>query len=122
MKLFPINYKVFFQTNATTYEGMQMVAKHYGVEEDWKTYLNVSSRDNRAKDCYKLLHIVKTLSKQDNLWISFIEGLHRHAAIVMCLTCSTFNLEDNNIDHNSLKRKDFTLAGVKNYKKTKCLI
>ncbi len=32
LKLFPINYKVFFQTNATTYEGMQMVARHYGVE------------------------------------------------------------------------------------------
>jgi hypothetical protein len=94
-KLFTSNYKVFLETNATTVEGMQLVARHYGVEEEWKSYLNVSSQDNRDKDYYKLLHIIKTLSKQDNLWISFVEGLHRHAAIVMCLTCSTFDLEDN---------------------------
>ncbi len=34
----------------------------------------------------------------------------------MCLTCSTFDLEDNNIDHDSLKRKDFKLVGVPHYK------
>jgi hypothetical protein len=50
------------------------------------------------------------------VWISFVEGLHRHTAIVMCLTCSTFDLENNNIDHNSLKRNDFKLAGVPHYK------
>jgi hypothetical protein len=50
------------------------------------------------------------------VWISFIEGLHRHAAIVMSLTCSRFNLEDNNIDHDSLKKNDFKLAGVPHYK------
>ncbi len=77
----------------------------------------MSSHDNRAKDYYKLLHIVKTLSKQDNLWISFIGGLHRHAAIVMCLTCSSFDLESNNIVHESLKTKDFKMAGVPRYKK-----
>jgi hypothetical protein len=50
------------------------------------------------------------------VWISFVEGLHRHAAIVMCLTCSRFDLEDNNIDHDSFKKKDFKLAGVPHYK------
>ncbi len=93
-----------------------MVAKHYGVEEDWKTFLNVSSRNNRAKDYYKLLHIIKTLSKQDNLWISFIEGLHRHAAIIMCLTCSLFDLESNNV-YEPLKTKDFKMVGLPHYKK-----
>ncbi len=34
----------------------------------------------------------------------------------MCLTCSKFNLEDYNIDHDSLKKKDFKLAGVPHYK------
>jgi hypothetical protein len=34
----------------------------------------------------------------------------------MCLTCSTFDLKDNNIDHDSLKRKDFKLAEVPHYK------
>jgi hypothetical protein len=46
------------------------------------------------------------------VWISFVEGLHRHAAIIMCLTCSRFDVEGNNIDHDSLKKKDFKLVGV----------
>ncbi len=49
------------------------------------------------------------------MWISFVEGLHRHAAIIMCLTCSRFDLDDNNIDHDSLKNEDFKLAGVPHY-------
>ena len=57
------------------------------------------------------------MSKNDNLWISFVEGLHRHAAIVICLTCSSFDLEGNNIDHESLKKKDFKIAEVLHYKK-----
>ncbi len=34
----------------------------------------------------------------------------------MCLTCSTFDLEDDNIVYNLLKKKDFKLAGVPHYK------
>jgi hypothetical protein len=34
----------------------------------------------------------------------------------MCLTCSRFDLEDNNFYHDSLKKKDFKLAGVPHYK------
>jgi hypothetical protein len=74
---------------------------------------------NRAKDYYKLLHIVKTLSRCDLVWISFVDSLHQHAAIIMCLTCSRFDLEDNNINHNSLKKKDFESAGVPHYKTPK---
>ncbi len=96
--------------------GMQYVARHYGVEAQWNSYLDGSSQDNHAKDYYKLLHIIKSLSNKDFVWISFVEGLHRHAAIIMCLTCSRFNLEDINIDHDSLKKKDFKLAWVPHYK------
>jgi hypothetical protein len=35
----------------------------------------------------------------------------------MCLTCSVFDLEDNNIENDSLIMKDFKLAGVPHYKK-----
>jgi hypothetical protein len=115
-QLFATNYREFLETNATTDEGMRYVARHYSVEKQWKSYLNSSSKDNRAKDYYKLLHILKTLSNRDLVWISFIEGLHRHAAIIMCLTCSRFDFEDNNINHNSLKKKDFKLTGVPHYK------
>jgi hypothetical protein len=58
-----------------------------------------------------------TMKKQDNVWISFIEGLHQHAAIVMCLTCSVFDFKDNFIEKGSLKRKDFRVAGVQHYKR-----
>jgi hypothetical protein len=46
-------YREFLETNATTDEGMQYVARHYGVEAQWKLYLDGSSQDNRAKDYYK---------------------------------------------------------------------
>ena len=36
----------------------------------------------------------------------------------MCLMCSTFNLEDNKLVHNSLKNKQFKLAGVPHYKES----
>ena len=41
------------------------------------------------------------------MWISFVEGLR-----------STFNLQDNKPVHNSLKKKEFRLAGVPHYKET----
>jgi hypothetical protein len=65
-----------------------------------------------------LLKIVKIFSNKDNLWVSFVEGLHRHAAILMCLTCSIFDLEENNLVHTSLKNKHFKLAGVPHYKES----
>jgi hypothetical protein len=38
---------------------MQYVAKHYGAEAQWKSYLDGSRQNNRAKDYYRLLQIVK---------------------------------------------------------------
>jgi hypothetical protein len=32
--------------------------------------------------------MVKKQSKKDHVWISFYEGLHRHAALMMCLLSS----------------------------------
>ena len=42
-QLFANDYRKFLETNATTDEGMQYVARHYGVEAQWKLYLNGSS-------------------------------------------------------------------------------
>ncbi len=70
---------------------MQYVAKHYGVEALWKSYLDGSRQKNSAKDYYRLLQIVKTLSNEGYVWISIVEGLHQHAAILMCLTRSVFD-------------------------------
>jgi hypothetical protein len=90
-ELFAKDYRKFLETNATTDDKMQYVAKHYGVEVKWKSYLDGSWQNNHAKDYYRLLQIVKTLGNKDYVWISFVEGLHQHATIVMCLTCLVFD-------------------------------
>jgi hypothetical protein len=64
------------ETNANTDDGMQYVAKHYGVKGQWKSYLDGSRQNNPAKDYNRLLQIFKTLSNKDYVLISFVEGLH----------------------------------------------
>jgi hypothetical protein len=111
-------FRTFLETNATTCEGMLLVASRYSVKKVWEHWLSGTDQDDYARDYFMLLKIVKVFSNNNNLWISFIEGLHQHAAIVMCLTCSTFNLEDNKLVHNSLKNEQFKLAGVPHYKES----
>jgi hypothetical protein len=64
-KLFAKDYRTFLETNATTDDKMQYVAKHYDIEAQWKSYLDGSRQNNHAKDYYRLLQIVKTLSNKD---------------------------------------------------------
>jgi hypothetical protein len=75
-ELFVKDYRTFLEINATTDDRMQYVVKNYGVEAQWKSYLDGSRQNNRAEDYFRLLQIVKTLSKKDYVWISFVEGLH----------------------------------------------
>ncbi len=111
--LFPEEgFRTFLETNATTHEGMLLVASRYGVKKVWEHWLSGTDQDDYARDYFMLLKIVKIFSTNNNLWISFVEGLHQHAAIVMCLMCLTFDLEDNKLVHNSLKNKQFKLTGV----------
>ncbi len=70
------NLKMFLGINATTDEGMNVVAKRYGLVNEWRDTINESKEDDRATKYYKLLFLVKTMSKKDNVWISFVEGLH----------------------------------------------
>jgi hypothetical protein len=49
-QLFATNYRELLETNATTDEGMRNAAKHYDVENQWKSYLNSSGEDNRVED------------------------------------------------------------------------
>jgi hypothetical protein len=41
-ELFAKDYRTCLETNATTDDGRQLVAKHYGVEAQWKSYLDGS--------------------------------------------------------------------------------
>jgi hypothetical protein len=56
-----------------------------------------------------LLMIVKTKSDVDNVWVSFIEGLHQHSGVLFCLTCSSFDYVNNEIKQGSLKMKNFNM-------------
>ena len=62
--------KMFLGINATTDERMNVVAKRYGLVNEWRDTIKESKEDNRATKYYKLLVLVKTTSKKDNVWIS----------------------------------------------------
>ena len=68
--------KMFLGINTTTDKGMNAVAKGYGLVNEWRDTIKESKEDNCATKYYKLLVLVKTMSKKDNVWISFVEGLH----------------------------------------------
>ncbi len=55
-------------------------------------------------------------SKKDNIWISFFECLHRHAATIACLLCTKFDYEHNIIKPGSLTLEDFGKADIPYYK------
>jgi hypothetical protein len=58
---------------------------------------------------------VKTKSKNDYVWISFIEGPHR-AAILAGLLCMKFDYSNNKIIPGSLQLDDFEKAQIPHYK------
>jgi hypothetical protein len=64
---------------------------------------------------------VKTKSKNDKVWISFIECLHRHAAIIASLLCMKFAYSNNIIIPGSLQLDDFKTAKNPHYKKP-CIV
>ena len=56
--------KMFLGINATTDEGMNAVAKIYGLVNEWRDTIKESKEDNCATKYYKLLVLVKTTSKK----------------------------------------------------------
>ena len=96
-----------------TDNGQQDIAKFYDVYDEWTQSTRGSDTINNY---YELLLLVKTKSKRDNIWISFVEGLHRHAAIITCLLCIKFDYEHNIIKPGSLELEDFKKADIPHYK------
>jgi hypothetical protein len=71
------NFKQLLFTDASTNDGQDFLAGYYKIE-DWvqiKQKFNNKGL-NMAARYYYLLCMVKAHSKQDNVWISFYEGLH----------------------------------------------
>jgi hypothetical protein len=106
-------FKKFLLTNAMTDIDQQEIAKFYDVYDEWTQSTRGSDMINNY---YELLLLVKTKSKKDNIWISFVEGLHRHAAIITCLLCTKFDHKNNIIKSGSLQLEDFRKADIPHYK------
>jgi hypothetical protein len=62
-----------------------------------------------------LLLLVKTKCKVDYLWVSFVEGLHWHPAIITCLLCIKFDYSSNKIQPGSLDIQYFKYATVPHF-------
>ncbi len=90
----------FLNTNAMTKEGLQQIASFYEVLVEWEKA--TAAQTFKIKHYFNLLLMVKKQSKKDHVWISFYEGLHRHAALMMCLLSSKLDLVANEDTYGSL--------------------
>ena len=116
-------FKEILDTDAITEEGERKIAKYFNVETKWISLLeDYEDQDEKKtlsgfKRYFELLFLVKSESKRDEVWFSFFEGMHRHAAIVAGLLCSKFNHMINELKLGSLTLKDFSGDTVlKSYK------
>ena len=113
-----VEFKDILKTDATTEEGEQEVLSYFQVDNGrWKELLQEWQEKHKTpltgfQQYYELLYHVKSRSRNDNIWFSFFEGMHRHAAIVAGLVCSKFNHSTNKLNPGSLTLDDFRNEGV----------
>jgi hypothetical protein len=69
-----------------------------------------------ASRYYYLLFLVKAQSKKDNVWISFYEGLHRHASLLVTLLLAVYNTTTNILKFNTLSVDYFKQHHLLNFK------
>ncbi len=121
MKLFEDDtFRNFLKNDATKDGGMDVVAEYCKVEQDWDEFKRIIwMHKTRAEKHFLLLVIVKTKNDVDNVLVNFIEGLHRHTAILFCLTCSYFDCIDNEIKQATMKMKHFKTANIPHFKQNK---
>ncbi len=85
-------FQQLIKTDATTSDGQLVVAKYFAVDDEWAA----KKETKTVQSYYELLYLVKTHSTKGNIWISFWEGMHRHAAIIMALLCANISYNTNN--------------------------
>ncbi len=91
------------------------IATFYDVKNQWSN--TTSGQYFTINHYYELLLMVKKTSIKDNIWMSFYEGLHRQAALMMCLLCSKIDLVSNKVNHGSLTADYFkTKFNIKEFK------
>jgi hypothetical protein len=107
------NIKQILSIDGTTEDRQHAIAQHYSVFDKW----TVSKHEGDHVDTYfEFLLLVKTKSKNNKVWISFIEGLHRHAAIFASLLRMKCDYSNNIITPGSLRLDDFEKAQILHYK------
>ncbi len=107
------HFKSFLMSDGTTKDGQKMIAEHYQVQDLWK---DIAKPDCDFERYLILLLLVKTKSRSDNLWVSFVEGIHWHAAMITCLLCTKFDYSSNKIQPGSLDIQYFKNARVPCFK------
>ncbi len=105
-------FQQLLKTDAITSEGQQNVAEYFEVEEQWET----KKQTNTLQSYFELLCLVKQTSTKDYIWISFWEGMHRHAAITMSLLCANITYDTNNcFIPKMLTKTSFSKGQIKGY-------
>ena len=109
----PVDHKKVVQN------GEEKIVKYFGLTDEWAT-IKVKAQQkgyisDSASSYFILLLTVKYQSKKDNIWMSFYEGLHRHAALLLSLTSSSFNLTKNEIKFKSLTSEFFSQHQIENF-------
>jgi hypothetical protein len=101
-------FQNLLKTGATTINGEQYVAEYFKVTEQWES----KKETNTLPSYFKLLKLVKQHSKEDHIWISFWEGMHRQVAITLSLLCADITYDSKNcyifntLTTDSIKRGD----------------
>jgi hypothetical protein len=109
------NFIESLSINGTTEDGQNTISQNYHVVDKWKSSKH---EGDHVDTYYELSLLVKTKSKNDKVWISFIDGLHRHADITASLLCMKFDYSNNIIILGSLQLDDFETAIIPYYKKS----
>ena len=77
-------FEKFLMSDGTTKEGQDRIADFYQVAILWE---QMEKSECNYDQYFQLLMLVNTYSIADYLWVSFVEGLHRHAATILALLC-----------------------------------
>jgi hypothetical protein len=81
-------FEKFLMSDGTTKEGQDRIADFYQVAILWE---QMEKSECNYDQYFQLLMLVNTYSIADYLWVSFVEGLHRHAATILALLCRNRN-------------------------------
>jgi hypothetical protein len=104
-------FKLFLMSDGTTKDGQDRIADYYQVGESWE---QMDKKKCSHERYFQLLVLVKTKSPVNFLWVSFVEGLHKHAAIILALLCTKFDYKYK-IQPGSLTIQDFKATMIPHF-------